>query len=140
MRTASRRYAVDANVIIRFLTRDLEEHWAKAHALMQQMTEGSIVMVCDPAVLSEVVWTLRSFYKLTVSEVKEMVEPIVKAEGFDVPGKERYLTALTLYGPSLPDWGDACLCATAMEQCEGRVLSFDKGIKDVEGVTRSEVV
>jgi predicted nucleic-acid-binding protein len=140
MRTGAKRYAVDANVIIRFLTRDLEEHWAKAHALMQQMTDGSVVMVCDPAVLSEVVWTLRSFYKLSVPEVKELVEPIVKADGFHVPDKDRYVPAVKLYGTSVSDWGDACLCAAALEQCEGRVLSFDKGIKDVEGIVRMDSV
>jgi predicted nucleic-acid-binding protein len=140
MRTANKRYAIDANVILRFLTRDNEDYWTKAHALMKQMTDGKIVFVCDPVVLSEVVWVLKSFYKLNVDEVKDLVGPIVMAEGFHIPEKDRYLRALALYGVSTSDWGDACLCATALERCEGRVLSFDKGIKDTEGICRTDSI
>jgi predicted nucleic-acid-binding protein len=140
MRTATERYAIDTNVIIRFLTHDHEEHWAKAHALMKQMTEGKIVLVCDPVVLGEVVWVLKSFYKLAAEEVCGLVKPIVMAEGLHIPDKHRYLKALALYGVSTSDFGDACLCAAALEHCEGRVLSFDRGIPTVEGISRTDSV
>lgn len=140
MKTGPKRYAVDANVIVRFFTRDVEELWAKAHALMQQMSDGKIVLVSDPAVLSEVVWVLSSFYELEAAEIGELLEPLLAAEGFEIPNKGRYLSALAMYGSVTRDWGDACLCAAALENCEGRVVSFDHGIKNIEGITRMDSV
>jgi predicted nucleic-acid-binding protein len=66
------------------------------------------------------------------------LEPIVNLDGFVITDKDRYIRALDLFATSVPHFGDACACAAALEECEGRVLSFDKKLAGVEGVRRSE--
>ncbi len=65
---------------------------------------------------------------------------MVSADGFIVPDKDRYLRALALYGEGKLHFGDACACAAAELDCEGRLLSFDRALSKVPGVERVERV
>lgn len=138
MSTTARAFAVDSNVLLRYLTRDNEDLWAKADAAMARMANGEIILHCEPMILGEMVWVLSSFFKLTRREISDLLEPLVSAKGFHIPGKGRYIRALELYGSSVPHFGDACACAAAIEESEGRLLSFDKELSAVEGVERTE--
>ncbi len=135
---ASETLAVDANVILRYLVRDDEALWSKADATMRSMDRGEVVLDCDPVILGEVVWTLASFYDLSRERIAAALSRLLSAEGFRVLGKDRYLRALQLYSTSVPHFADACACAAAIEDCEGRLLSFDRKLSRTEGVSRQE--
>ena len=136
----SKVYAVDANVIVRFLTRDDEALWEKAHAIIKAMHDGRIELLCDPVTLAEIVFVLGSIYKLPRKQIHQLMDPIVKAKGFNIPNKDVYIRAIELYGDCVSHFGDACACAAALAHCDGRLLSFDKGVSRVEGVQRTEGV
>ena len=130
--------AIDANVILRYLVRDDEALWAKADAAMRRMDRGEIVLDCDPVILGEDVWTLTTYYKLPRKDIASALSELLSAEGFRVFGKDRYVRALQLYSTCIPHFADACACAAAIEDCEGRLLSFDRGLSKVAGVSRRE--
>lgn len=140
MRDSTKTYVVDANVILRFLTRDHEVLWKRSVEVVEAMEAGRIQLLCDPVTLSEVVFVLGSFYKLTGEHISQILKPILQADGFHVPDKQRYLRALDLFATSVPHFGDACACAAALEECEGRLVSFDKRLSGVDGVVRTEEV
>ena len=138
MKASSKTYAVDANVILRYLLRDNEEQWAKADALMREMENGNLQMLCDPVQLAEIVWVLTSVYGLERAQIANSLASIVSASSFRVPDKDRYVRALNLYGTSVRDFGDACACAAALEECDGRLFSFDRKLSKVNGIQRAE--
>lgn len=140
MRSMTRAYAIDANVIVRYLVQDDPKLTPKAVAIMEAIQDDKIKAACDPIMVGEAVWVLSSVYKLSPERIAEGLQPILQSSSLVLPNRERYLAALRLYSTTVPHFGDACLCATAMEQCEGRVLSFDKGIRDVEGISRMDSV
>lgn len=140
MKASISAYAIDANVILRYLLHDVEDQWAKADALMRGMEEGKIQLLCDSVILAEVVWTLKSFYKLDPQIISQALSPLISNESFYVSDKDHYIHVLELYGASTRDWGDACACAAALEQCEGRLLSFDKQLSRVDGIQRMESI
>lgn len=136
----SKTYSVDANIILRYLTRDHEELWKKADAIVGAMDDGKVELVCDPVTLAEVVFVLGSTYGLAREQIHALMEPIVTAKAFVMPNKEVYIRALELYGDSVSHFGDACACATALARAEGRLVSFDKKLSGVEGIHRTEEV
>ena len=138
MKSTTRAYAIDANVIVRYLVQDDPKLTPKAVAIMEAIQYGRIAATCDPVTIGEVVWVLSSVYKLPPERISEGLVPILQATHLDIPNRERYLKALNLYATGTAHFGDACLCAAAMEQCEGRVLSFDRKLSGVEGITRTE--
>ena len=102
------------------------------------MLAGSALVGWDPAILSEVVFVLHSTYRLSNDRISEALLALVDMPGVVMPGKDRYLHALRLYASQVPHFGDACLCAAALEVSEGRLLSFDRKLSSVPGVERAE--
>jgi len=130
--------ALDANVILRFILRDHKELSAKAREIMQAASDGRIAAHCDPVIVAEVVYVLSSQYGASRAQIAEALERILKPESTVMPGKERYLRALRIYAETTAHFGDACACAAAIEDCEGRLLSFDRELSKIEGIGRSE--
>ncbi len=138
MKASSNVHTVDANVILRYLLRDNEAHWQKADATIRAVIDGNASLACDPVTLAEIVFALGSIYKLTRQRICQLLTPLLKTEGFILPNKDLYIRALELYDTAVPHFGDACACALAMDISEGRLLSFDKKLSNVPGVTRME--
>lgn len=131
-------YAVDANVILRFVLGDDAQLSARAKAAFTAMAAGDIALVCDPVNLAEAVWVMSSYYGVPPREIADALIPLVKAPGFLLPGKDRYAAALEFYGQGQLRFGDACVCATALQTTGGRLLSFDRALSRVPGVVRTE--
>ena len=129
---------IDANVILRYVAKDDPDHFAKAKTIFEGMQRGDCILECDPVTLGEVVWVLKSFYKIANADIAEGLLPIIQSPGFRMPNKDRYLDALDLFATSLKSYGDACCCAAALESCGGRLFSFDRALAGVPGVERLE--
>jgi predicted nucleic acid-binding protein len=133
-------YALDANVIVRFVLRDHPELSAKARAVFRAMQAGKVSLVCDPVNLAEAVWVLWRHYGVPSEDIAGALLPLVSKSGFQLADKERYVRALELYGQGLLRFGDACACATAEMAAQGRLVSFDRALSRVPGIERTEVV
>lgn len=138
MKAVTERYAIDANIILRYVTRDVEEQYQKAATIMEAVQDDKIQVFCEPVTLAEVVWVLGRLYDLSRQQIHEGLAPIVATSAFQMPNKSRYIRALELYSTSIPHFGDACACAAALETCEGRLFSFDKELSGVDGIERLE--
>ena len=132
------RAVVDANVILRYLLEDIPAQADAAEAMFEGIHSEETRVWCDPVTLAEVVHALTRGYKLEPAHIVKSLWSIVIAPGFLIPNKVLYLRALRLFATSVSRFGDACACAAAMEQTEGRLYSFDKKIPKVEGITRLE--
>lgn len=140
MKTTASQFAIDANVIVRYLVRDDDGMYAKAAAVFEEMDKGRLLLFCDPVILGEVVWVLSSCYKVSRKRMAEDLESLLAADGLIIPNKSRYMQALRLYAGPVPHFGDACLCAAAIEACDGKMLSLDRKLSAVKGISRKESV
>lgn len=131
---------IDANVIVRFVMLDHPELSTKATRVFETLAAGQVVLECDPVNLAEAVWVLSSHYEIEPRDIAEKLATLVNSEGFRMSDKARYVSALEMYGSGQLRFGDACVCATALEKCDGQLLSFDRKLSRVPGITRSEAV
>lgn len=129
---------VDTNVILRYLLADEPQQYRAAQAMMSGLDSGQRSVFCDPVILAETVHVLRTVYKLTPATTAEILLPLVQARGFLIPDKDRYVRALGLFATTVPHFGDACACAAALVESDGKLYSFDRKLSSVEGVTRLE--
>jgi predicted nucleic acid-binding protein len=134
------RWTLDANIILRYLFADNKELTAQAEAVLQAVADGEVTAECDPVTLAEVVFVLSSKYKMPNTEIAEGLLALLTREGIQMTNKQRYLHALDLFAASVRHFGDACACATALEQSEGRLFSFDRKLSSVPGITRSQTL
>jgi predicted nucleic acid-binding protein len=138
MKTNAKAFSIDANVILRFVLGDHEKLSPKARTIIQDVRDGRIIVMCDPIILAEVIWVLSSYYERTRAEICDALQPILKSDCVIMPIKSRYIHALELYGSTQAHFADACACAAALEDCDGRLLSFDRKLSVVEGIKRTE--
>lgn len=131
---------IDANVILRFLLRDEEALAAKAATILRSAQRGKAAVVCDPVTLAEVVYVPSSYYELPNEEISDGLIPLLQTDGFLMTDTPRYLRALRLFRDTVKHFGDACACAAALEECEGRLYSFDRKLSSVPGLKREEDV
>ncbi|GAB1400034.1 PIN domain-containing protein [Aminivibrio sp.] len=126
---------IDANIILRFLLKDDAELSPCAREILLSVQDERLRVFCDPVNFAEVVWVLSSFYKVGRREIRDLLLPLLQLENFILPDKERMMKALELFALSVPHFGDACLCAAAIDMTEGEIISFDKKMKSVKGIS-----
>ncbi len=130
--------ALDANVIVSYLVRDDPALATGARAIILSALRGDARLLLDPVALSEVVFVLTRTYQRTRAEISDALLPLLQHDSVYVPDQPRYIHALRLFATTVPHFGDACICAAAIESCEGRLYSFDRALSSVPGIRRSE--
>jgi predicted nucleic acid-binding protein len=118
------RLWVDANIILRFVTKEPPKMAARAAQLMVQAEAGEVALYITPLVLAEIVWVLRSFYQYTMAEIAEVMIALVSAAGIEVENRELTIRALEASRDHNVDYIDAYLAYQAAAHGE-RVCTFD---------------
>ncbi|MBI4287933.1 MAG: type II toxin-antitoxin system VapC family toxin [Chloroflexi bacterium] len=133
---------LDANVILRYLTRDDEAKAEACYALFQRVKRGEEDVFTCEAIIAKVVYVLsspRSPYRLPHDEIRGRLLPVLTLRGLRLPQKRVYVRALDIYA-SLPflDFEDA-LAAAHMETFGAReILSYDRDFDQLQGIERME--
>lgn len=122
---------VDANLILRFLTRELADLAARAFAFFQRAETGEIKLHISPLVVAEVVWVLGSFYKYSRVQITEELLPFLRSAGLVVQDQALIIKALELMASANVDFVDAYLAAVAHRAGE-TVASFDRDFRRLE--------
>lgn len=120
-----KRYWVDANVLLRFLTGEPEPMAKRAAQLMRQAQHGEAHLILTPLVVAEVVWTLKSFYRRSYDEIVRVLVPLLSADGVETQDRELMIRALELTRGKNVDFSDAVLALQAERQGE-TVCTFDE--------------
>lgn len=133
---------LDANVILRYLTRDDEAKAEACYQLFQRVKQGREEVFTCEAVVTEVVYVLsssRAPYRLSHEEVRGRLLPIVTLRGLKLPQKRVYIRALDIYSayPFL-DFEDALAVAHMERRGTPEILSYDRDFDRVSGVNRVE--
>jgi predicted nucleic acid-binding protein len=106
---------VDSNVFLRFFTIDEAGQHEKAAALFAEAAQGKIRLVTGPPVLFEIVWTLRSAYKLSKEEILDAMEAIAAFKGLEMSDHSLVEKAVRLARDSGQEFADAYIGASANE-------------------------
>lgn len=131
------RTVVDTNILARALLGDHPEQTARAQAILRDPPTGMKLAIV-PSTLSEFIWVVTG-PRLAVSRttvvgaLQEILEFPV-----EVVDKAVVARAVELFSNADNAWNDCLLSAYALEYGDGRVLSFDRGLTRMPGLTRIE--
>jgi predicted nucleic-acid-binding protein len=112
--------AVDTNVIVRYLTRDDPEQFARASALIR----SEDVFICT-TVLLECEWVLRGAYRYSRDRIAEALRALGSLPRVTLEDQARAFTALSWFANGM-DFADA-LHLAGTEHCAAFV-SFDRSL------------
>jgi predicted nucleic acid-binding protein len=131
---------VDANVFLRFLTRDDPVKAERVKTLLERAQRSEITLLTSESVIAELVFVLSSprLYNLSRGQVRAVLLPIVLLKGLSLPGREVFLRALDLYAETAMDFIDALVVARMEEKGVTEVYSYDEHLGRIEGIRRLE--
>jgi predicted nucleic acid-binding protein len=119
--------AIDASVIVRYLTGDEKTQAAAATELFRAAQAGKITLVIPTATIQETVYVLERLYNLDAATIAPKLISLLAIPNVTSPDSRWLIEALQFYRTKNSDFGDALLCAYAhQEGCD--VATFDKGI------------
>jgi predicted nucleic-acid-binding protein len=118
---------VDANYIIRFFSKELDEHYQESKKFFEDLAKGKIKVIISEGILMECFFVLNKFYKYSRKEVVDMLNTIMS---FNVANEDKHiiLMALSILKNKNIDFVDALLCAKS-KLLGYEVRSFDKDLK-----------
>ena len=133
-----KKYFLDSNIFLRVFTGDDSRMLGECQALLEGIKKGKINAVTSSVVLSEIVWTLGSFYKFPKAKVVEAIKSIISISRLKIEDDYSMLTALEIYENNAVKFIDSLIASNHMIFSRGWVvISYDKDF-DKLGVIRKE--
>ena len=123
----SRRFHLDANVILRFLRNDDPQQSPTAAALFQRAQAQEFRLVVSPVTVLEVFYVLVKSYDLPRPEAAAALDTLLTSGLVHCEDGGITINALQRITSNKIAFGDAYLVATAAHTKE-EIVSFDKGI------------
>lgn len=133
-----KRAFVDANVILRFLTKDPPPMAEASLRIFEEARSGKLSLLIIPITVAEVVWVLESFYEYSKERIAEVMTQFLSCEGLEVENLDLLLEALNLYYEKNLDFADALLATSALRKRIPTIYSFDQHFNRVNGIERVE--
>ena len=129
---------VDANIFLRYLTKDDPSKYESCRTLFKDAIESKIALATSGIVIAELIWTLLSYYKAPKAEVIEKISIIVATDKLFIPDKEIISDALLLYGIKNIDYIDAYNVVLMRSHDLKSIYSYDEDFNAIEGIKREE--
>jgi predicted nucleic-acid-binding protein len=119
--------AIDASVIVRYLTGDDKVQSPAAADLFRAAQSGKAKLVIPTSTIQETVYVLERLYGLDAATIAPKLLSLLAIPNVHAPDARWLMEALQSYRVRNSDFGDALLCAYARsEGCD--VATFDKGM------------
>lgn len=121
---------VDANILLRFLTKQPPEQAELARDVLEQGQRGELKLVVEPLTVAEVIYVLNGVYDYSIERVRSELLALLTTGAVKLEYERAVLDALSRMSERL-DFPDTYLAARA-RLAAGEVVSFDKGFKQLE--------
>lgn len=115
---------LDTNILVRFFTQDDPEQGRRAASLMRSLTPqlpGFVSLVC----LIELVWVLRSQYRLSKAQLIQRMEQLLDSPELMVESPAAVTAALRRFTQFKADFADCLIERLGHDAGCGETLTFD---------------
>ncbi len=133
-------YLIDTNIFLRVLIREDETSFQSGLQLLEEIKLKKWDAFVPGIVLSEIAWTLKSYYGFSKSEIVSALRSIQNLRGLTLIDNYNYQLALDLYHHHAVKYIDACIASLPLIQEDGATLiSYDRDF-DKMGIDRKEPI
>lgn len=121
-----KRYLVDANLLISFVTDRDPAQQARAARLFEQAAHGKALLLCPHNVLVEFACVMDKVYRQPQPLFRQILADLVAMPNVEVPPEAPFAEILPLWPEPFPDLGDALVAAVARREKRTAVATFDR--------------
>jgi len=131
-----KRAFVDANLILRYFTKEPPDMAEASLKTFSAAHNGHICLILTPITVAEVVWVLESFYGYSKEQIAVTIIQFLYSDGLEVMDLDILTQALSLYHEKNIDFADALLAVSALSRGPTLIYSFDRHFDRIPGITR----
>lgn len=130
---------LDTNVVLRHVLNDNPDHSPRATALIAAIQQGERIVRLADTVIFETVYVLEKFYRISRSEIRDGLQPLLDLPGIVLPGKQIYQEVFGLWvrEPSL-SFADCYHLFFAQHHHLSSIISFDRKLGRKTSIVRVE--
>lgn len=121
-------YVLDANVLLRFITKVPPQQATKARDLLARGQNGEARLLLEALALADIVYVLKKQYQMSYADIEAALLRLFASGAVEVVERQRCESALALQVRHNVDFEDAYLAVLAQE-LGGKVASFDRDFK-----------
>ncbi|MEZ4532176.1 MAG: PIN domain-containing protein [Thermomicrobiales bacterium] len=130
---------LDTNVILRFVMQDVPEHIEPSVQFFEALQRGEFTVRLLDTVVFECVYALGTVYAMPRSEIARILTRILAEPGIILPGKERYSDVFAFWAKTKRlSFADTYHLFATKDLGLDQIISFDRGLRGLDGVTRVE--
>ena len=117
--------AVDTNVLVRYLVRDILELAEAARDLLESLTVERPGFICREVAI-ETVWVLERSYRLPRAQVADLIEQLIVTDSLVFETSDDVISAVLRYRSGGPDFADLMILAAAERVGANPLYTFDR--------------
>jgi predicted nucleic acid-binding protein len=125
---------VDANVLLRFLTKKPLEMAERAKGVLERGERGELTLKVHTLSVAETVWVLESSYGYDKNRIAAELTALLDTDALEADDMQIIVSALQSMASHSVDFADAYLAVLATER-EDQVVSFDKDFRKLDART-----
>jgi predicted nucleic-acid-binding protein len=124
---------LDTNVLVRYLTRDDEQQWQRAQQYINNTLQIDETCFISNVVLCELVWVLRTAYRISRDELLTTLEQILRTSHFDFEDKAIAWKSFQQFQQGKADFSDYLIGRVNKQAGCTETVTFDRKLKNTEG-------
>jgi predicted nucleic-acid-binding protein len=128
---------IDTNVFLRFLTTDKEKMPKSLLTFFSKLENGETKVLCLDLVFFQVIFVLKSFYKVEKEEIINKMLNLLSFDGLYMKDKRVIERTLEMWRNHPGDIIDCYIAANMEKSGEKEIVSYDKKIEKL-GLQRIE--
>ena len=117
---------LDTNVLIRFLTADKNAKYRNLYSFFEALERGDMRVELKLIVLFQVIFVLKSFYKVPKAEIVGGLIELIKYKGITIKEKKIVLRMLELWRGRNVEIVDCYLVACLEKDTQNILYSYDR--------------
>ncbi len=129
---------IDANIILRYLTNDVQDQAERAGELLAKVEAGSEEVLLPDIILADIIWVLEGYYKQSREQIREWITTILSMRGLRFSDKSVALDALDIYVDLGIDWSDAFVTGQMINHGIMEIYSFDRHFDRIGAIKKIE--
>ncbi len=122
---------IDTNIFLRFLTEEKGNLPQDLLEFFQNLQDGSTKAKCLDIVFFQVIFVLKSFYKVNKDEIIKIMENMLSLDGLYIKNRRILEKTLELWEKHSDDIIDCYIVANMEQDGENELYTFDKKIKNL---------
>ena len=120
-----KRYVIDTNVLISFVTDRNQEQQQKIAPLFGAAAHLKAVILSPRCVLTEFIYVMDKVYHLPKDEIGRMITDLIHMPGVEIIQECDFDTVLSCWPDPFTDFGDAVIAAVGMSR-RATIVTFDR--------------